>query len=110
MFIDEKTSIKIYANLDETVSRGTLRPYDLTDMFFAVIRDTPEYVQLMMSNTPPNHALDDEDAEWWEGEECAFFINETLFDVLNMYAPDGYYFGAHIGDGSDFAYWKILND
>lgn len=107
MFIDEKTGVKIYANLDESVSSATLRPYDITHAFLPVIRDTMEYAQLILSNMPPIHALDDEHDEWWEGDEGAYFINETLFDVLNLYAPEGYYFGDHEGDGADFGYWKI---
>ena len=110
MFIDKKTGVKIYADLNETASRATLRPYDLTHAFLPILQDTMEYVQLMLSNLPPNHALDDENDEWWEGDECAFFINEALFEVLDMYAPDGYYFGPHIGDGSDFGYWKIEDE
>jgi len=106
MFIDVKTGVIIHADLDDTVIHGTHRPFDLTHAFFAVIKDTMEYVQLIASSLPPACALDDEDHEWWEGNEGSFFLNDTLFDILDMYAPEGYYFGAHIGNGSDYGYWQ----
>ena len=33
-------------------------------------------------------------------------IVNDLMDALNEYAPDGYYFGAIEGDGSDFGFWQ----
>jgi hypothetical protein len=32
-------------------------------------------------------------------------VNE-LMDDLERLAPEGYYFGAHPGDGSDFGFWS----
>tara|TARA_R100001244_G_scaffold73905_1_gene59227 strand:- start:108 stop:434 length:327 start_codon:yes stop_codon:yes gene_type:complete len=39
--------------------------------------------------------------------EDAQFLLDDLFDLLNDLAPEGYYFGAHPGDGSDFGYWTL---
>lgn len=105
MFIDEKTQTKIHANLNETVIHATLRPQDLIPVFLEVIKDTPEYVALM--NEVPSHVLEDDDAEYWESEECSYLLNETLIDILNQYAPTGYYFGCTEGNGSDFGYWEL---
>ncbi len=107
MFTDKQTGNVINADLNETVIRATLRPQDLIPAFLDVIKDTPEYVQVM--NFVPAYAYEDDDAEWWESEDCASFLNESLFDTLNDYAPDGYYFGSHEGDGSDFGYWKVID-
>ena len=109
MFIDEQTQNKIHADLNDTVIRATLRPQDLIPAFLGVIKDTPEYTQIAMSQVPPSYAIGDDEDDWWDGEECSFFLNEVLFDVLNDYAPNGYYFGAHEGDGSDFGYWEIID-
>lgn len=111
MFIDEKTQIEILADLDDSVIHGTLRVQDLVPVFLDVIKNTPEYVQISMNNVPELSVISDptasDDDERWESEYMSYFLNETLFEVLNAYAPDGYYFGSHIGDGSDFGFWKV---
>ena len=107
MFIDMQTQTTIHADLDATVIHATLRPQDLIPAFMTVIKDTAEYVQIM--NFVPAHATEDDTAEYWDSEDCSFFLQD-LFDTLNNYAPDGYYFGSHGGDGSDFGYWKIEAD
>ena len=109
--IDQKILIKIYAEPNQTVIRGTLRNCDLVPAFLSVIRDTPEYAQMCQTNEWDLRVMFDPGASEsdprWESESMMYFANERLIDVLNDYAPDGYYFGSHIGDGSDFAYWEI---
>jgi len=36
-----------------------------------------------------------------------WLINESLPDLLQGYAPDGCYFGAHPGDGALIGFWKM---
>lgn len=103
MFTDQKTLNTIHADLDASVSHGTMRPQDLIPRYMDVIRDTPEYLQIM--HVVPSHALEDGEAAWWDSEAAASFL-EDLTDTLADYAPEGYYFGAHPGDGSDYGYWK----
>ena len=43
---------------------------------------------------------------YFDTEDAAWDLNEVLFEALNEYAPDGFYFGAHYGDGSDFGFWE----
>lgn len=105
MFIHEHTQRRIHATPGETVSRATLRPQDLLPAFLSVLRETPEYVQI--TQALPAHIWEDEEAEYWSSEECSYLLNEEIFNLLQHYAPEGYYFGSHPGDGSDFAYWKI---
>lgn len=79
-----------------TVSHGTMRSEDLIPCFIGVLEDlNPEHAQL---------------ADWREwptdyDEDGTMFLIEDLFDALNTVAPDGYYFGANEGDGSDYGFW-----
>jgi len=111
MFIDEKTQTKIYADLDNTVIHATFRPQDLIPAFLDVIKDTVEYTQILQNNSL-QFIFDSStsDDERWESDEISFFLNEELFYILNSYAPDGYYFGSHEGNDSDFGFWEITED
>ena len=109
MFIDEKTQVEILADLNCTLIHGTHRACDLIPVFLGVIENTPEYTQIMQTN---NYNLKvifdcsaDENDERWESDDMCYFLNEELFNILDSYAPEGYYFGAHQGDGSDFGFW-----
>ena len=46
------------------------------------------------------------EADWWNSDDAAGLL-ESLFDTLDSYSPEGYYFGAHLGDGSDYGFWKM---
>ena len=103
MFIDERTQNRIHANPGESVSHGTMRTQDLIPAFMDVIRDTPEYVQVM--NAVPAHTMEDKESDWWNSEDAAGLL-DSLFETLDAYSPENYYFGAHPGDGSDYGYRK----
>lgn len=108
MFIDDKTQVEIHADLDSTVIRATHRPQDLIPAFLDVMKDTAEYAQLMINNAMvPAYAAEDDGSDWWDSEDCSYFLNDTLFDTLTSYAPEGYYFGAHPGD---YGFWKEESD
>ena len=88
-----------------SVISGTMKNRDLILAFMKVVRDTSEYEQMIVCHTIPAYADDDPDSEWWESENASYLLEE-LFDILNYYAPDGCYFGAHPGDGADFGFWE----
>ena len=43
-------------------------------------------------------------------EKAEEYLNEYLWDYMNQIAPDGFYFGAHPGDGSDYGFWELEVD
>lgn len=101
MFIDKQTGIIIHADLDTTVIRATHRPFDLIHTFLNVIKDTAHYVALIQY--APSVVTDPSAGEWDDTHD--FLID--VMDALELYAPEGYYFGCTEGDGSDFGYWKF---
>ena len=105
-FIENESQQKINAPLNGTLIAGTHRMCDLIPVMLEAIRDTPEYTQL--SGTLPSVVTDPSSTEWdkeWNSEEVSY-LYEELTEVLERYAPEGYYFGTHPGDGSDFGYWR----
>ena len=98
---------------DQSVSHATMRPQDLIPAFLDVVRDIApahyEQILLLPFGFVPSYALEYEDSEWWESDECGHRLEE-LFDLLNEHAPEGFYFGSHPGDGSDYGFWEIVAD
>jgi hypothetical protein len=94
-----------------TVSHGTLRPQDLIPAFLDAVQEyAPSHYEGMMVagfGPIPSYVMDEgDDSPWWQSEDAGFLL-ESLFDILNEAAPEGVYFGAHPGDGSDFGFWEI---
>lgn len=94
-----------------SISHGTHRTQDLIPAFLDAIETyaPSHYESLMVApfSFIPAHVEDEgDDSEWWDSEEAQWKLDE-LFDILSEHAPDGCYFGAHEGDGSDFGFWPI---
>ena len=87
-----------------TVSWGTLRTEDLIETFLDFLEEhghpysivfREEYEKILKNKN-------DETKE----EYLEYLLNEDIWDAMQALEPDGYYFGAHPGDGADFGYWK----
>ena len=113
------------AEPNTSISHGTLRTADLLSAFIGEL----ENLTLLNGDwlaMPENHnvrnllsgligqaqdmfAEDGESIE--EGkEEQADWLLESLYEALDSFAPEGFYFGAHPGDGSDFGFWPIESE
>jgi len=91
-----------------SVSHGTLREDDLIAAFGKFIIEAAgaglignEYV-LRITGDLINIIT--------EPEEKIEILNNNIFDLMDEISPDGCYFGAHPGDGSDFGWWDIKSE
>ena len=99
-----------------SVIHATLRNEDLIPAFAGLLLyvDNKRYWAFLKKNPDLRLAQEakyfDRKTDWWETEEATEVCND-LIDILNEYAPVGFYFGSHPGDGSDFGFWEnSLND
>lgn len=101
-----------------TVSHGTMRNVDLLETFgtllAALTSDLPsDHAHLGLvaeSVTMHGRLVDAESSGAYVDHAYATDVVMSLFDALDEYAPDGYYFGAIEGDGSDYGYWPLEED
>jgi len=99
---------------NQTVSRATHRPQDLVPAFMEVLKELDPVAYsahaVAMFPLPPAYVADEGDSsEWWDSEECMDLLY-CLFQELDAVAPEGFYFGAHPGDGSDYGFWEVMGD
>lgn len=97
-----------------TISHGTMRPQDLIPSFLDALEAiAPDaYAQMMVSSFGPVPAYvydEGDDSEWWDSDDAGYLL-ESLFDALDENSPEGFYFGAHPGDGSDYGFWQVEQD
>lgn len=94
-----------------TVSHGTLREEDLVPVFLSVLEslDPVRKTEISLAHSQTIDILaDSEQAEVTPvSPDAAGWLMEALFDALNDAAPEGFFFGAIEGDGSDFGFWEI---
>lgn len=89
-----------------SLSHATMRPEDLIPCFIDVIRDIARDESGIILKIDTLE-MDMENTEDYYETENADWDLETLFDILDDLAPEGYYFGAHPGDGSDYGFWQV---
>jgi hypothetical protein len=95
-----------------TVSHGTLRTQDLLRSFADEYQRVLPFNSFELVYDARNCANEmDEDENHPGNAQTGSEIVEELIDALDAIAQrDGFYFGTHPGDGSDFGYWVIEND
>jgi hypothetical protein len=96
-------SIKVHG-APGTVSEGTTNPDHLIPAFSIELRTLdPDAMDRIEIEFPELEDNDPEDLD----PEMVGYILEALFNALEECAPDGYYFGAHPGDGADYGFWPV---
>lgn len=102
-----------------TVSHATMREQDLLPKFLGVLAEynplaynaiIDELTPFCHSNDNIDEILGNEDHTAWHSNTMAWIINESVWDAMNEIAPEGFYFGAHPGDGCDYGFWAIEED
>lgn len=89
---------------NQSVSCATMRPEDLIPSFIDAVKVIdPDNRPLMASMAQLESDMQKDG--YFDSEDCQFDL-DYLFDTLNMLAPDGFYFGSHPGDGSDYGFWE----
>ena len=87
-----------------SLSHGTLLNDDLIPTFEEFLElHAPDVLKEIKSDEDYYYILE---FGRYDGE-TAYWLLDVLFDKLNDLAPEGYYFGAHPGDGSDFGFWQL---
>jgi len=113
-----------------TLSHGTMRTQDLIPAFMAELdrikeaktfepgADDPEAVREIgrldgilgdIESRSAWMATGDDSHPYWS-DEASYLDLGILFDVLDELAPEGFCFGAHEGDGSDYGFWEVEDD
>jgi hypothetical protein len=104
-------SLRIEKYLGQSISHATLRTQDLIAAFVPVLEDLDWQEKWWGARNCGNELLklyrESETLSDEFEDSASYYLNEELWDVLREFAPEGYYFGAHEGDGSDFGFWQI---
>jgi hypothetical protein len=92
-----------------TVSHGTLRTQDLLRSFADELNRVLPFNGSVRAEEAREYAIILDSITVTDTDiEAAQYALEDMFDQLNTIANrEGFYFGAHPGDGSDFGYWAL---
>lgn len=107
--VDADESKKADVNLDDlkgmVVSDGTMGVNALIRKYLAVLETyAPDNYKAYIEANPE---LNDSDAWVALDVQDKSYIVAELADELDKIAPEGYYFGAHAGDGACYGFWEV---
>src|SRR5690606_1610377 len=106
--------------INSSLSHGTHRTIDLYDAFMSFLQEhdpeTAEKIKTQFTDiiqeleivieSQRSDAQKNGMVSIYEYVQDEEFLIADLFDALDAIAPEGSYFGAHPGDGSDFGFWQ----
>lgn len=109
VLVDCMNALRVKNYLGKSVSHATLRTQDLIAAFLPVLRDLDWQKKNKLCIAEGQQWLQryaDYDGNFDESD-ATNYLNEDLFVAIDIFAPEGYYFGANEGDGSDFGFWAV---
>lgn len=108
---DRLEELREAAKAQRSISTGTMRPADLVPVFLAELEtlDAEEVDALKADIFIPDEALETDGHEFWDTLDAGNVL-DALFAAMEDAAPDGCYFAAHPGDGSDYGFWMPEED
>ena len=90
-----------------TISHGTLNPDDLIPTLLTYLKDMGKNSIVPLHLWPElGRKAEGIEALRIEPDIDPQEVVEDLFDAIQEFLPEGFYCGAHPGDGSDFGIWK----
>lgn len=110
-----------------SASRNTMRVQDLVPKFLGVLAEyhpdawntiTDDIAEMINGRNAScvhdsinyDEFMSDDSYALWQSEEIGYILNEDIWDAMQEIAPDGFFFGAHPGDGADYGFWAIEED
>ena len=97
-----------------SVSHGTMVSSDLIESFSPILRQyNPAAFAAMESDLAIlEKSLEDTGYGMRYNSEksrelASMVLNEDMFNAMQEIAPQGFYFGSHPGDGSDYGFWQV---
>lgn len=111
--MDISTSEFMQHYAGQSISHGTMRDVDLiptfSDVLYQLNRNAAEYLKAqhdkgyaVLAVTLDRLAEPNDD-----GLQAMGDLTVALFEALERACPEGYTFGAHEGDGSDYGFWAV---
>jgi hypothetical protein len=108
--------IKVFAE-PGSVSCGTHRPRELIPAFSSCLEDLIQRNSESWCSDEGRRIRDgycalvgkaqDMDLDSATRGDAVDWLLDDLFCALDAFAPEGFLFGAHEGDGADFGFWTI---
>lgn len=100
-----------------TVSRGSMRIQDILPACMDVLLEYHPSAYREIINTLSGEVgttytelCGDQDNPDWQSELLSWIVHEDMWDAMDEIAPEGYFFGAHPGDGADYGFWRTIED
>ena len=111
-----------------TVSQATMRPQDVLPAImgvlaeyhptafnriqYAIVANWDKRASMFPESAAAIYSLmcTIDDHPFWSSEIASYILNEDCWDAMQEIAPEGFYFGSHVGDGCDYGFWANEED